>query len=122
MSIRTNTKIRILRRAIEILSPRGAWTRGATGQDKQGFFVHPEDDAAVQWCALGAISKAAFESDTRQPLVWNRIMSIQDELNKTVKEIHPFIGTIVGYNDAIAKRKTQVINVFEKTIARLEAE
>ncbi len=51
----------ILRRARAILTPPAAWCRGELALDAAGLITPAEAPAARQWCALGAIRRAAWE-------------------------------------------------------------
>lgn len=54
-------EIAILRRAREIISDPAKWTQGAFARDSQGSMIPPNHTAACSWCAIGALSRAAFE-------------------------------------------------------------
>lgn len=50
-----------LNRAYELLSDRKRWAAGTIARDRFGRGVSATDPNAEQWCAVGAISRAAYE-------------------------------------------------------------
>jgi len=50
-----------LNRAYELLSDRKRWAAGTIARDRFGRGVSATDPNAAQWCAVGAISRAAYE-------------------------------------------------------------
>lgn len=55
----------ILREARALIEDPARWTQGALAHSKLGRAVNPEGKAAVRWCAMGALYKAADRvSDT----------------------------------------------------------
>lgn len=58
-------EIAIIRRAREIISDPEKWTQGTYARDRDGAPIHPGDEEASCWCALGAIAKAAIELEAQ---------------------------------------------------------
>lgn len=98
ISEKNKNAIKVLKKAIAILTPRGAWCQGAL-ERKGGAY-----------CAMGALGKATSGSSF-------------DSADITAKlSVRKVIGgSIVGYNDYVAKRKSQVIAKFRKAIKLLES-
>jgi hypothetical protein len=90
--------INVLKKAIGILTPRGAWCQGKL-----------EDEGAV--CAFGALCKAS-SGDSH---------GFTDNVARL--SVRKVCGgqSIVNYNDYFAKRKSQVIAKFRKAIRLLES-
>lgn len=51
----------ILERACDLLSDQGRWCTGVLAQTRTGRKVLPQDPRAEQWCAVGAMQRAAWE-------------------------------------------------------------
>jgi hypothetical protein len=52
---------KVLGRALELLSDRKRWTKGAMARTEHNRTTRPTDPDAEKWCALGAIEKCARE-------------------------------------------------------------
>ena len=53
--------LRVLERALELLSDRKRWTKNTLAVDSEGRHTKPDSEDAVAWCAVGAIQRAAWE-------------------------------------------------------------
>ena len=51
----TETAIRLLREARELITPFGKWCWGAVAQNSKGEDTSPTDRSACKWCAEGAL-------------------------------------------------------------------
>jgi hypothetical protein len=49
----------VLERAADLIEPKGRWTQGADARNAAGWKTNGHDDAAVCFCAEGAIIHAA---------------------------------------------------------------
>lgn len=47
----------VFKRAADLLSKRGAWTKGKSARNKAGEGVWAASAQAVSWCLMGAIEK-----------------------------------------------------------------
>lgn len=45
----------VLRKAADLIEPEGAWTQGHGARDEDGAPITSSSEAAVCWCAFGAI-------------------------------------------------------------------
>lgn len=98
--------LNILRRAKKALETKG-WTRGALS-------------AHGRLCSLGAINYAV----TGTALSGGERVGAQsavDYLGQAIKAKHGY-HSVIGFNDSVAKKKSQVIDVFTDAIRRARAE
>jgi hypothetical protein len=51
----------ILRQAADLIEPEGAWTQKSYAKGRTGREVQPEGNAAVCWCAIGALRRVDGE-------------------------------------------------------------
>lgn len=105
----SNTTLTILRRAREILTPPGAWTQGEAARDSEGELVAAADPAAVCWCSIGALIKATPDDEMLRARA------------SAVLKRHVPAGLLVTYNDYTYRTQAEVLAVFDKAIASLEA-
>jgi len=95
---------------------RQSWTQQSVWVDKDG---EPCDrDNAVSWSLEGALFKPG---DFMLPdaLVRKHALS---ELSKTVSELHPDLGgDTYAFNQAPTRTQAHVVELFEKTLARVKA-
>jgi hypothetical protein len=57
----------VLARARELLSDRSKWTEGTLARGEWGRHVTPYEPEAVQWCAVGAVEKCAYDLQFEVP-------------------------------------------------------
>ena len=57
----TDEQRQIVARALPYLLHKATWTRGAYARDARGVDVDAEGYTAAQFCAYGALQKAAYE-------------------------------------------------------------
>ena len=55
------TLIDVIRKARPLVASPKTWTTGYTAKDSRGNYVTTCDPKAVRYCAVGALTKAAFE-------------------------------------------------------------
>lgn len=88
---------KVVDRATALLAGRG-WTRRAYARDKRGLSAPATSNEAVCFCAAGALHRARHE------------LGVRDYLP---------IGSIVDFNDRIARNKWDVIREIESRAERL---
>jgi hypothetical protein len=108
-------KIEILQKAKEILSKPGAWLKRTYARTETGISTWGHSPNAVCWCAIGAVQKATLSPEETKNSIpdWTKVQGIWDELDRT-------IGDVTVFNDA-QETVEPVLEVFDKTIARLES-
>jgi hypothetical protein len=103
-------KIQIIERARTLIADERHWCPGDLARDRMGYSVSPTDRDAVQRCALGALTAAAYEitGDSRQA----------HDLAMTA--MRPFIGAtqLTHINDA--KGHLAALALFDAAIATLQ--
>lgn len=52
-----------IRKARQLITPKGKWTQEALARDKHGNEVKPSDSVATCFCMIGAIYKVAETTD-----------------------------------------------------------
>jgi hypothetical protein len=102
-----STEIAIIRRAREIISDPKRWTQGTYARDKDGAAIHPYDDSATCWCALGALARAAIELNA-QPgdgsAATDRLINCSQR----------FVGSVNDHDGHAA-----VLSLFDKALAEV---
>lgn len=104
----------VLDAAADLLEKPGAWTQGASARDRSGNPVLPSSEAAICFCAWGAIAKASgdFTAEDRRPL---RML--------TKPWGKPSTPDVIGaWNDAPGRTQKQVVAKlrFSAALARQE--
>lgn len=97
----------LLRAARERISAPERWTQGRSARDATGFGVVSTDPSAVCWCAFGAV--LACPSDSLS--AGAALSALDDEAPG---------GSASAFNDTATH--AEVLDLFDRTIARLEAE
>ena len=99
-----------LKAARAIISNPDRWTKNAEARDEHRYSVSPEDPSAVQWCAIGAIRKAASEIQ-------------ETDVERT--HIEPALNAIIDlydlydlgvWNDHPDRTHAEVLSLFDRTI------
>lgn len=101
--------ISVLKSARELISDEKNWTQGDYALDDKGEIAGATSNAAVCFCAVGAIIRVAPDGIARR--------NADNELSFTCKE--RFGQCAVGVNDNYDH--PTVLSMFDKTIERLEA-
>lgn len=91
-------------------------TRALAYIDKRGWCQHTLRDDWGQVCASGAID---FGSPRQS---WRTASAAQIALEETLCERPDFRPSLILFNDAPDRTKSQVRALFQRTIARLEQE
>ena len=96
-----------LRAARALLTPPGAWTRGALARDREGNRVECDSVRAVCWCAGGAISRATDRRDNETE--WRLLTKV--------------VGFPVSFwNDAPGRTQADVLAALDAAIELAKAE
>jgi len=106
-----STVVDRLKAARAKLLPRGAWTQDAFARDRDGNHVDSGAPNAVCWCAVGAL-RAVGDDDGTGRFALERELLGRRRINTEV----------TWFNDYAAKSKRIVIRLFDRAIARAEAE
>ena len=121
------TVIDLLREAMSVITPTGAWTQGTWARTASGKIARSSDRTATSFCILGALERSIS------------ILNISDEiLQHAYKIVHEDIraansdtGTpnsrnathesaIMGYNDTPKRKQREVVNVLDNAIFEAE--
>ena len=112
-----NPKIKtILKAAREILQDEKRWTKGYFARTAAGDRVESCNKAAVCYCAMGAIDKAAVEA--REPRFGVGDDAI-DALAKFLPDGHQ--KSVASFNDNPKTTHAEVLALFDQAIAKLES-
>lgn len=95
-----------LTKARELISDPVRWTQGEMARDSRGEQESACSEAAVKWCALGAIIRTAGSSAVE--------MSATITLNRLLR------GSIAEYNDTHSH--SEVLALFDAAIASFTAQ
>ena len=104
----TLTVPEVLRKAADLIEPEGAWTQGEMGRDHTGERVSCRSDAAVKFCALGAISRAGDGA-------------LEDEAAQILRDVvKPRRNDIARWNDAPGRQQSEVVAALREAADRAE--
>lgn len=98
----------ILKRARKLLSNPKRWCQGKFAKDGYGNGCSVDDERAYQFCAAGAVEKAAGG-------VVEDFHEAAEALSRCVRG-----GSVIGFNDAPRRKHEQILAAFDKAIARAE--
>lgn len=104
--------LQILKDARKLIEKPEGWTKGTTARDFRGRAIGWDEPEACRFCATAAIAKARLS--TRGPFD-----AARDTLN--TEAIIAGHSGIVEFNDADATTHADVLALFDRAIASLEA-
>ena len=109
--------IDLIKRAREFVEK--GWTQGVHARDADDQEVHPLASTACKWCANGALVAAVCEMlpDDRDER-HGRLKACQRALLQELHETR--FHFLVTWNDSAETKHSQVLDLFDKTIKRLE--
>lgn len=97
---------RLLRKARKLLIDKG-WTTKHFARDKYSHACEPTSKRACRFCILGAVEAASNDWPKRCEL-------------KNILEIHLESGiSCAEFNDTPGRKKSEVLDLFDRTIASL---
>jgi hypothetical protein len=99
----------ILRAARAKIERPECWTKGTPARNKSGRRVLPSSRSATCWCSLGALGAVA--------LAWSRA---EHFLVDAIP--HPYVSSIITYNDAGSTTHADILALFTRAIAAAEKE
>jgi hypothetical protein len=102
-----------LKRARELLTK--GWTKRVSARDDNRTPVSCLSEQACSWCALGAVEKSAKSAALGECDHFEQFDETINALSTTLN------GSVIAFNDA-QDRVEPVLELFDKTIARLENE
>lgn len=94
----------ILRGARELLSDPKKWTKGKLAKNELGLEVNTQDEAAVCYCAMGAIDKLAGNDVVRHSAALSWLIAALPS------------GNVVLFNDAPETTHADILDLFDKAI------
>lgn len=103
------TTIQALKKARKLISNPKRWCQFREAQNARGLAVSADDSSAYKFCAAGAILKVAGR-DSEEVLV-----SALKALMKSTRGVG-----VATYNDKPRRTHAQVLNIFDRAIAKLE--
>ena len=116
----TESAIKILERATEILEPRGAWTQGSFALSREKTSVPSDSPRAVCFCALGAIQRARFDLGFHADYA----AEVTYDTNPAIEALCQVIDDrdIDEWNDISSRRKGEVIAKMHEAISILKGD
>ena len=106
------TTIEILIKARAVISDRGRWTQNAEARALYGDSCDCESDAAVCWCAVGATGKVGGYGPS----------AAADRALEGTLAAAGDGREVVTFNDDPTTAHSMVLDLFDRTIARLQRE
>lgn len=98
--------------AIKLLTEKG-WTQGDGARSANGEGVPLNDERAVCFCLIGALSKAADAVEGRVQGSWHYVTA-RDHLIQVLKGTYDHVWDLITFNDAPGRKVEDVIAVLEK--------
>ncbi len=86
--------------------PEGAWCQRSAARDRRGRSVKPESDAAVCWCAMGAINRVVGDGLSFD------IYAARFALRETIR-----VQYIAGWNDDKTRTQAEVVTALRNAAA-----
>ena len=124
----SNTNLRYLREARELLADPERWTQEAFARNHLHWQVDAGSENACCFCAIGALHRVTrvhtVEAADANYYVLRRILADAVRASKLseTEQRYKCDGTlIVAWNDAPGRKHEEVLAVFDKAIANLEA-
>lgn len=105
--------IAVLSRARELIAK--GWTRGNAAKDEHGEAVAPLSEQACTFCAYGAITRSTYD------LIGKDSDDAEEEILVTLGFKPRMWDDLFTFNDK-AKSKKPILTLFDKAIAKLEAQ
>jgi len=100
---------------VKIAKPEN-WTQGWYARDASGYSVAPADESACKFCALGAILACGDDDSFGSAFFENAAASLRKNLPVDFAR-----ACVMGFNDDPKRTHAEVIDLFDRTIASLEA-
>lgn len=105
----------VLRGAQALLEIPERWTQGAFARTASGVIAGPEDDDAVCFCPLAAITRAA-EGDATARRAAEKALALVIE-RPPLPSFCRQIPTVIVWNDQVERTHDDVIAAFDRAIA-----
>jgi len=120
-----DTVLRILRRARGLITEPEHWTKNAFARDAKADVVAVGNEAATCFCSVGAIERAKMDENepySTHLLAFEVAASMAPIDWRDVHRGGPLpLSWLMSYNDDTARKHAEVLEVFDKAIARLES-
>ena len=115
-----------LRQARGVIESPEQWSKGCFSRDAQGKAIECFDEKAKSFCALGACNRVYWDKNDDQACYPTHSLceAACDALEDIVTELHSRPGErllLEEYNDAVETTHADILNIFDKTIERVEA-
>jgi hypothetical protein len=107
-----NNVTKILKRAITVLKRKNSWIKGDLAVDRDQHSVEPQSDKACRFCMVGAIRRAQHELGLDYNTRRRAEKRVDNFLLANENRYHA--DCAINYNDDVARRKSQVINVLTR--------
>lgn len=101
--------VETLRKARALLTPEGAWGQKFMAVDSMGLAVDLDGPAAVCWCSLGALERAARAQYVAKAREW------------LLEAIGGGVRSLAGWNDRPERTHAEVLAAFDRAIELAEA-
>ena len=103
----------VLKAARELISVPERWTQGHFARDASGNLVNSSNPAAVCWCVYGATMAAARRVGTTTEGAAEADRALEETFGGDDLDI---------WNDAPGRTHAEVLDLFDRTIAWIEAQ
>lgn len=111
------SKLDILKRAREILSDPLAWCKDTFARDKEGMKVWSGSVRACQFCAIGAIARAAKDLDASTSDHHAAELTLEEQVPLHYRQtVSIGKGSVASYNDDPRRTHSEILALFDRTI------
>ena len=115
--------IELLREAISVITPRGAWTQGTLARTESGSMASISDSNATQFCMVGALRRGISNLNVSNKVLLQAYKIVHEEIraaNSDTRTPNPrnanYESAIMGYNDTSKRKQREVVNVLDNAI------
>ena len=121
------TVIDLLREAMSVITPTGAWTQGTWARTASGEIARSSDRTATRFCILGALERAKSKLNASDEGIARACDSVEEEIRAAAaidRLLNPKIAnhasSIIGYNDRQGRTQKEVLDVLDDAVFQAE--
>ena len=125
--VNLETVIDLLREAMSVITPTGAWTQGTWARTASGKIARSSDRTATSFCILGALERSISNLNVSDEILQHAYKIVHEEIraaNRDTGTPNPRNAThqlaIMGYNDTPERKQQEVVDVFDNAIFEAE--
>ena len=121
------TVIDLLREAMSVITPTGAWTQGTWARTASGKIARSSDRSAASFCILGALERSISNLNISDETLRHAYKIVHEEIraadaiDRLLKPKNAnHASSIIGYNDRQGRTQKEVLNVLDDAVFQAE--